>query len=281
MNSRDYHADPRIGSSKLKNILRSPMHFQHSIPPTCHEALALGTAIHTAVLEPDAPIITHPGLILRSKEGKAEALSWIIDNGGEFPTEGNYSAADIRSAMTTVPGITTAEHAAIAASVAASVADHQQATDLLADTLREQSYFAGQFKARPDVHDDSILIDLKSTRDADHHAFASQAWKLKYGFSMAHYESVMLAQPEPIRVADWYWIVVAAKPDRTINGRNIHQVEVYQADADLMARSRQQFADAVGLLLECQASCEWPGPPTPDQPRMIGVPGWVDSTNED
>ena len=37
-------------------------------------------------------------------------------------------------------------------------------------------------------------------------------------------------------------------------------------------QASKQSAFAVGLLLECQASGEWPGPPAPDQPRMIGVP---------
>ncbi|MDZ4154211.1 PD-(D/E)XK nuclease-like domain-containing protein, partial [Methylicorpusculum sp.] len=51
-----YHKDQSsVSSSQLKLLLRSPLHFQQGLNEAHEEtpAMRIGTAIHTALLEPD------------------------------------------------------------------------------------------------------------------------------------------------------------------------------------------------------------------------------------
>lgn len=75
--AHEYHANPAIGSSKLRDFIRSPVLFRDrmdgfQLKET--DALLFGTATHLALLEPDRyamTVVTRPeGVDFRTKEGK-------------------------------------------------------------------------------------------------------------------------------------------------------------------------------------------------------------------
>lgn len=53
MSNEDYHAYDAISKSGLDLIDRSPAHFSHQEPREATRAMAIGTAIHTAIFEPE------------------------------------------------------------------------------------------------------------------------------------------------------------------------------------------------------------------------------------
>ena len=53
LSNRDYHAHPAISKSGLDLISRSPAHYRYRAPKEPSRAMEIGTAIHTALLEPD------------------------------------------------------------------------------------------------------------------------------------------------------------------------------------------------------------------------------------
>ena len=274
MDNQTYHARPEIGSSSLKRILTSPDHFRHGIMQASQATLALGTAIHTCTLEPNSEFIITPLFNLRSNAGKAEAIQWVNDNGGDI--DGDVSdASGIRAAIDTVPNAILAADYDVARYVAESVWDSTRAAQLLTGAIIEQSYFDHGLKARPDATNAEWLIDLKSTVDPSAHAFGSQCEKLKYGFSLAHYEHVLAHQADAILTDTWAWICVATKPDRERNGRPIYQVEVYEADVDLTTNSRGQFLRALDILRVCHSTDTWPGPTESATATRLRRPGWA------
>ena len=287
MTFEDYHARDEFGSTTMRRMVDSPEEFKFGVMTVKQDTLRKGTNLHSATLERDLfdRMTVFPDLNFRGASNKESAIAWAETQFNvECLIDVSASADDLRDefvAMASRVGgsLVYQKDRELALDMSASVYHNPEAADLLDGALCEQSYFHGQFKTRPDITNTGRLADLKQDKDPSQNRFQSSAWDKRYGFLLAHSESVLA--PNGIPIDSWHWIVVAPKHHLIIDRRNIHQVEVYQADADLMARSRQQFADAVGLLLECQASGNWPGPPTPDQPRMIGMPCWVDSTNEE
>ena len=73
-----YHLHPAVGHSGLVRIMRSPAHYREYVahPPEPTPAMQLGTAFHTALLEPDRfgqSFVVAPKFDRRTKDGKAAA----------------------------------------------------------------------------------------------------------------------------------------------------------------------------------------------------------------
>ncbi len=76
ISSVEYHAGPGLGSSHLRELLRSPLHYKTSINSPSKEtpAMKLGTATHCVILEPERFEIEYveaPCVDRRTKDGKA------------------------------------------------------------------------------------------------------------------------------------------------------------------------------------------------------------------
>lgn len=182
MNHADYHAHPAVSKSQLDAINRSPLHYwsQYVNPdrlrPEPTPAMLFGTAVHTAVLEPelfDAQYALAPDIGKTTKAGK-EAWAAAAATGKQLlkPDE----LADIR-------GIRQAllEHPAAALA-------------LKAEGVAEKSIFAVdpttgiEIKCRPDYLTDSgWVIDLKTTQDASLSGFQRSVVNFRYHVQAAHY----------------------------------------------------------------------------------------------
>ena len=74
--STEYHAVPGLGSSHLRELLKSALHYKTSVnlPNKETPAMKLGTATHCAILEPecfDIEYVEAPIVDRRTKDGKA------------------------------------------------------------------------------------------------------------------------------------------------------------------------------------------------------------------
>ena len=85
----DYEAaTDAVRSSALKQILVTPAHYQHYLhrPKTETSAMALGTALHSALLEPDEfsrSFAVIPKIDRRTKQGKGEAKAFAEAHAGK------------------------------------------------------------------------------------------------------------------------------------------------------------------------------------------------------
>ena len=78
LSNEDYHEQNALNKSGIVQLAKSPAHFHewyHAANEEPTKAMVIGTAIHTAILEPDKydqSIIIAPQVDRRTKDGKAE-----------------------------------------------------------------------------------------------------------------------------------------------------------------------------------------------------------------
>ena len=184
MENKDYRDYPAISKSDLDRIHKSIAHWQApSQPPTAD--MIEGSAFHTMVLEPEKfkrDYVKAPKFNKRTKEGKLEAEAFELRNKGRIPLpEDQYRRLE---------------------QMAEAVYSHPIASNLLSAGRPEVSYFweqdvyvEGQFhnvtcKARTDfaTEDNTVLVDLKTTRDGSEEGFAKSCANFRYHVQAAWYQ---------------------------------------------------------------------------------------------
>jgi exodeoxyribonuclease VIII len=186
ISNADYHADPAISASQLKEISKSPFHYWKRYvdpdrsPSEPTAAMRLGSLVHCAVLEPKELLQRYAvGPDRRTKEGKATAEKMLAD--GIEPV----SASDFEQAL----------------SMAAAVHSHSTAGLLLGMSGQaEQSFWWDDIatrlrcKCRPDWFDGELIVDLKTCQDASPAGFGKSVANFGYQIQAAHYLAGTLAK---------------------------------------------------------------------------------------
>ena len=183
MEAEEYHSHSAISKSDLDRITRSIAHYLTGFGPTT-AAMTEGSAVHTAVLEPDQfrhRYAIDPGLDKRTKIGKEAYKAFAEENRGAtiLSQDQNERVTAMRDAVMAHP---------IASSVLApggmaetSVFWHEQDDEVV------------QCKARPDYitgseqESEPVLVDLKTTADASPLAFAKSVANFRYHVQAAWY----------------------------------------------------------------------------------------------
>jgi exodeoxyribonuclease VIII len=175
----EYQSHPAINHSGLKLIERSPSHYiwdkQNERKETT--ALKLGSAIHSAILEPkefEEKYITAGNIDKRTKSGK-EA----------------YAALEMKGKII----LSIDEYDTVKRCVE-SVYKNVTATELLKDGRPEVSVFGSikgiECKCRPDwLRSDGIVVDIKSTCDASLKEFSRSVLNYGYHSQAAFYIDVL------------------------------------------------------------------------------------------
>ena len=206
-----YHKGAGISKSDLDRIHRSPAHFLASLkaPEETNEAFIVGTAFHTAVLEPERfakEYTALPYFNRRTKVGKEDLEAWQKEHEGMIvlPDETMDMVRYMRD----------------------SVLRNPIARRLVELTQHELSVYAEidgiTCKCRPDgwSQSESIMFDLKSARDASPDAFARSVANCRYHVQEAWYKTVTNALGE--KVDAYYFVVCEKEPP--------YAVALYQLD---------------------------------------------------
>lgn len=255
-----YHRSTALGSSGLRELLRSPAHYwaayldPERAPRAETAAMRLGTMAHLAVLEPElfAGVVVAPKVDRRTKEGKAAWAAWEIESAGK--------------------AVATGDELAQASAIAAAVQSHPAAAALLSGAEREVSAewidpaHGVRCRARFDAlsRERGIIVDLKTTEDARESEFSRSIAKWGYHTQAAHYlEAYRAAYGEHARAYVW---IVAEKAAP-------YGVRVYTASPDLIARGNADRDRAIETLAECLREDKWPGYPV--EISEIDLPGWA------
>ena len=263
MNNTDYHAHAAVSKSHLDQVARSPLHYwaryldPNRIVPEPTPAMAIGSAVHTHVLELDqwdARYVSAPdGIDRRTKAGKAE---W----------EAFTTAATGRTVLPKAD-------ADLVMRMAHSVFSHPAAAMLLAlpgkaETTHMWTDAATglECKCRPDwlTDDGRLLVDLKTTEDASPRGFSRSIVQWRY-FLQASWYLDGVEQATGTRPEQFIFITVEKKAP--------YAVAVYAADAEMIAAGAQTAARDLDVLATCKAANAWPG--YSDQIEPISLPPWM------
>ena len=256
--NEDYHRGPGVSSSVLKDMLRSPLHCwsRHvdpaRVPTSPTPAMILGSAVHTATLEPGLwadEYAVAPRCDRRTKAGKETWQAFQAEAAGRI--------------------VLSAEQGELAIQVANSTLSHPAASSLLETGVAEQSIFydhpLGELvKVRPDWWaSQQWLCDLKTTSDASPKGFARQVAQLNYHLQAAFYVDVVEAVTG--ECLPWYWIAVETQAP--------YAVAVYRASPELLEIGRQSYLQALALYTACRQTGSWPGYSL--EPQVLELPGWA------
>lgn len=256
LSNEQYHASEGISKSGLDLIDRSPAHFKAKAFESTR-AMEIGTAIHTAILEPE----------IYSKEYA------VIDC--EDRRSAIYKSACKERASSNV--LTQAEGDKVSGMFDA-VYSHKPARAIMdAPGRNELSVYAKDpetgvlVKCRFDrLLDFGIAADLKKTQDARPDAFTRAIDNYRYYVQAAFYMDVYKwATGETLSAFNIIAIEEAAP----------HGCRVYQIDELSIEFGRLAYRSALNTYADCLAADKWPG--YTEEVQEIGISNWLVSKIED
>lgn len=226
----EYLALPGEHYSSIKEMYRSPLHYKSRARPRDSDALRMGRAIHTYVLEPgNANVVQF--------DGRRFGKSW-----DEFKAAHNGAV------------ILKPDDLQEVAAMHDSVAMHPHARSWLVDGAGEitcQFNLDGiPFKARVDwLSSDGVLVELKTTRDVHPRAFERE-----YARRLYHAQAAL------------YWMGLRACGVDVAGARCIavdknapHEVVVYRIGQDVLEAGTRLIFGWIARLKECRETGIWPG----------------------
>lgn len=250
-----YHAANGISKSGLDLIAKSPFLYRYRPPQVPTKAMLIGSAFHTATLEPFSfteQFAVAPEVNARTNAGKAELELFARANEGKT--------------------ILAKEDAEKVGAMAKAVRSHQLAAALLSEGEAETSIFhrdeiTGELvKVRPDWMVEDLLVDLKSTEDATPEAFSKSCWNYRYHVQAAFYLDVANAAFGRQRFNSFIFIVCEKSPP--------YQVAVYAADSQMIEAGRIQYRRDLAKYHQCRVTDTWPGI-NAGKIETITLPGWA------
>lgn len=248
-----YHQADGVSKSGLTLIKRSPAHFFfHTSDRKPSRAMEIGTAIHTALLEPDRFAADY--MLLRDVKDRRSS---------EYKQAVKQYGAEL---------VLTGTEADKVAGMQEAVFAHDAARELLqAPGWRELSGMAvdpvtgAVCRHRFDgLTEDGRAFDIKKTQDASEYEFSRTIHRYGYHIQAAIY-------------ADQYeWITGRQLESFTfiaVEEEFPHGVAVYTLDDDAMAIGRHEYRKLLDKYAECEKTNEWPCYPLQGMP--ISLPSYA------
>lgn len=282
MASADYHAHPAISRSALMELERTPRHFWYKYLSGEYEdeesdALRIGSAFHTLVLEPalfhDQCAVLEDGAparpteaVLKAKNPSPDSLerqAWWAEfnrnNAGKLIMRGSEFHSMKR--------------------MAASIKAEPAAANIIGGTGKiEQSFFwfdsqyEVEVKCRPDfIRDDMVLkgknetivLDLKTCKDASPEEFARSI--VNYGYDIqAFMQMEGIEKATGKRPVDFVFLCVEKDAP--------HCAAFYSVTPELLACGEARYHKLMAIYSACRKSNLWPG--YGSQIRPISPPEW-------
>ena len=251
-----YHASPGASASRLKKFKRSAAHMKYDMdnPEPSTPAMVIGSATHSAILEPSL-FEEHWGRLPygdgRTKAMKDAKADLVMQYGDEY--------------------VLKAEPYDRVLAMRDSVLDNTQASTLLdgAQTeisVRWEDITSGvACKARIDAVSEDYIVDIKTTEDASPEGFARSCHNFNYHLQAAHY--LAGAKSEEL-VGDGARFVFVA-----VEKAAPHCVALYELDAEALDLGRRQLDKLLGEWARCEASGEWAA--YPEEVQELSLPVWA------
>ena len=251
-----YLAIDAVNWSALKNLRRSPLHFQYGLthPIEDTSTLALGRACHTAVLEPDRFPLEYVVFEGARRAGKAwDAFAEANSTRTILKTDEYENVLAIRDAVH--------RHPTAMKYLVGGVAEH---TVTWTETINGVEV---KCKARPDYRA-AAIADLKTTKDAGPGAFGRTAARFGYHCQLSWYRRGVRAVTG--RESDVY--LIAAENEGP------HDVVVHRVTDDALWAADEDINELLVLLASCKRANHWPG--VAEEETDLQLPTWALSSDE-
>ena len=277
----DYLAIPAMNASLLEEFRRSPEHYRYALhtPKETTSALERGTALHLAILEPEAfegRYVTLGQCEGSRKDGERCAYRGSAYRDGQsFCKSHDPGKGEVQDS--TVAVLAQADYASVL-KMRDAVLRHPRASSLF-EGLGELEV-TGVFedpetgvlcKIRPDrlVERAHLSVNLKSTRDASPWAFGSDAARRGYHRREAFYRRG-LAALETECTASALVTVESAPP---------YSVACYLIDEGHLRIANDEVTRLLEHFKFCEAKDYWPG--YGDEFLPLRLPRWATRTEEE
>ena len=300
MAAEEYHRNKdAVGHSSLVRIMRSPAHFQEYVthPPEPTPAMAFGTAVHSAVLEPAAFASDYAVFDESQLEGSLQSLDDYKAAAAELGIKvGKMKKEEIKDAIKVADvesrfvfredaiarlydgkQILTPTLMMAIRSIQASISRHAGASRLLANGMAEMSGFWSDpetglgCKCRPDwlvMADETItgIVDVKTCTDASAEGFARSIATLGYDLQAAFYQD---------GIKSHYWQDAPVLLHRCRKGRSASGSGLSGQRRDVIDVGRAKYRGALQLLQWCRANNRWPAYQPNGEIETIELPRWA------
>jgi len=256
-----YHASQGISRSRLMLLDKSPYHFWYETlsglaePKESTPSMNVGSAFHTLLLEPDKfnkEFAIIPKVDRRTKLGKEEYDLFTQKNEGKILlSDDQFFKVEQMVSL---------------------ISQHDIVTTLLDEAVFEQSIFwtdketGLQFKTRPDIWSNKMVVDLKTTSDASAYSFTRSA--MQYGYylqaGMAYEACKAIGMPFEM------FVILACEKDAP------HVPAIYMMDDEALQFGIDQFCSYKRKLKACIDSDKWPGYPV----QELSIPSYIKPDEE-
>jgi hypothetical protein len=251
-----YHNGPGVSKSKLDLIAQGPRRYWGAyldpkrLPRESKPAWDLGSATHSAILEPD----------LFPKQ-------FVVSPTWNNKSPSERKERDLFTEQCAKVGITVVskDHYDLALAMRDVVHAHPHAGPLMKSMLHaqakaEQSYFATEpttgllVKCRFDYLSTASgwALDLKTTRDASPRGFSKSIEQYRYDVQEAWYRHVYSLATEGECIDRWVFLAVESAPP--------HQIGLYTLPAEVVRAARAVAITNLQMLADCQMLDQWPDP---------------------
>jgi len=275
MPEAQYFAHPAISNSGLKAFARSPAHYlaERETPRKPTPSMLAGTAIHSALLEPEAfaakYIHTPAGAPRRPTEAQLNAKN---------PSESSIKSIEFWTAFEAKARgriVLDKETYDEYQHIGNQARQHPELATLLTGGYAEKTVFGRDpetgvmCRIRVDyyttVGDRRVMIDVKSTEDARPHRFQKTAYDYGYFHGAAFYSDV------------WAWAGMAGEIDTYIilalERDAPYGIYLYEVGGQALERGRAAYRTHLNHYAECLAADNWPGYSTDIVPLLY--PSWA------
>lgn len=259
-----YHADTtRISKSGCDKINRSPAHYWANYldpdrePREETKAFFTGSLLHTDILEPGE--IEKKYIVLPADAPGRDCLRHRNAKAPSPETLKNIAWWDRWLEQYGDKIIIDAKLWTRAQRIRDRVMNHSAARWLLerpaitevAHTW-EDLYTGAPCKCKPDrrLHEDFLLVDLKSTEDASVDGFSKSVLNYRYDVQGAFYLDGFNSGPAPILHDDFIFIAVEKEPPFAVG--------VYRLPDEAVEIGREKYMRNLNTYMECKRTGVWP-----------------------
>lgn len=262
----EYDSLPGLSISRLKEIRKSPMHYQYALShPKQSDAMTLGTASHTATLEPerfDAQFVTWTSQTRSGRMSPRTGKKWL-----EFTEAATKGGKTILTAAEGFEAMTIAK-AVRSDPVAMPYLEVGDPEVTLQWSLRGR-IARGRADWLTKMDGEPVIVGLKTARSCLPIPFGNQCARMGYHLQWAYYyDGYEFITGRQARMVE---IVVESAPP--------YPVVVYRIPDDVIQQGRDEYLVLLDQLEECERSNTWPGPATGE--LFLTLPSWVYAAHDD
>ena len=238
LSNENYHSAPGVSKSGLDKIARSPAHYKYSERKEPTRAMAIGTAIHTAVLEPvrfDNEYCLTGAKLRTAKEYKdAKEI-----HGGEL----TLTAPEAKKVLNMRKSVFANQHA---------MQHLNEKGNAEVSFMCEDPETGVMIRARFDwLNDDRVVVDLKKTQDVRPNEFVKSVINYRYHVQEAMY-SFIYEQVTGDKLNAFYFLAVEEEVP--------HSNQMYLLDDLAREIGAYYFRRDLRVYAECINSDKWPHP---------------------